>query len=336
MTNWHLLLRGLVTITLAAAAAACGSRAGNPKKPGTTTNAVAPTLTFGLAEGSDEPVTLPAGFPGGDDGNTSQSAVTIRLVKTVAMLNALNEKLTAEELPVGQAFSVATESGQLTGEVKQVAEDGFTYSSVFCQDGEPFYEMKWNDDSSRIYLQRDFRRYPFGTETGVEDEKTIVQLDLKKSATQPKELLEARFHVDPKRKDIFVQDADQLIDHFVYEGDGEKNVLARGQQFWTTKDETIPVQMTPQVHIAGRLDKSGAANVLFHHVGVTLFCPEALDYNKPDDPGWCLGLTLSPERQLGIMSADDIPVAWNGMKAIGLADHAQLKPLAMTATCPTP
>ena len=139
----------------------------------------------------------------------------------------------------------------------------------------------------------------------------------------------------PEKKDIFIQNAETYVDHIRYQGDGEKNVLARGQQYWATSGEVLKGPFDPQIHFNARLDSIGTAKIVFHHANLGVFCPQTFDSENLENPGWCLGVKIDSDNKLSFLNKTEVDTAWLEIKTVGLPVHSDIRLLGIKATCPT-
>ena len=152
---------------------ACGTIAGNPKRPTTPTGSpvintvyLLPNLDFDLGEETFSPETSPLMLRNDTFLNQKGlfNAQGKRFQKLVQELNGtsarLNKILTesGEDDGTGRGIRVQNQglNRQISAKIREISEDGFGFEGVLCSKDKPLQWIRWTTDRKKIELWRDF------------------------------------------------------------------------------------------------------------------------------------------------------------------------------------
>jgi hypothetical protein len=165
----------LSVVTLFAVANACGTVAGNPKKPSdtqqpTTGEKVAlPLIGFDFSEGAladDTPLQLADSAPSGGDKSVF-NAYGRRLKNVIREVNATSKRFndlleteqkngSTQDVNTGFRFKGKGKKSNMNFAMKPIVNAEYSYEAVLCASSKPIQLYRWSKDGQRIELWRDF------------------------------------------------------------------------------------------------------------------------------------------------------------------------------------
>ena len=195
---WQATAFGSSPVLSIALVVACGTVAGNPKKPGSAGSPTAPTAaTFDLSlptidfevppEATASEALLLAEETVGVTDRTLLTAGTKRATKLLKDIDALSRRVNAvlrsERSAGGTTTSVSFKGkgdGRLGGRVFPLAsadsgaEGGtFAYRAILCASDRPVVDFRWSADGKKLSLTRDFAHLTDGGDSAV-DMRSLV------------------------------------------------------------------------------------------------------------------------------------------------------------------
>lgn len=321
-------------VVMAVLVAACGTRAGNPKKPeGDTPPKAVVTIPRFAIFGDD------VAIPALDD---SQGQLTKTLAEgperartVIDALNTLVDLLNEARIPLDDVFVKSYDDGELTAKVVRDSEsEGYTYKGVFCADGKLFYETSWDDAGTRIRAVRDFERNPFGVADTSQQAGTAVKTEVELDLTGGLTKLSTRQHGLLAKPNLVYPGLDATTDYAYLESFAD-DYLYRGVFSYHDPSDAKTSDFAAQLHASGRLLKGGKDRVLAHSTGFPILCPGAFDESELDAPNWCLGVERDLAKRAPVLfDAAAREALWSEIKGIGVGRAADLRVVDFAEQCP--
>jgi hypothetical protein len=353
---------GIAVVAAAAlVTAACGTRAGNPKKPGEDPPKPGQVVALPLIDFTvPEPVTSAGGgselqlLPFGayaDAASPSTAAEsfdgsTIRARLVVASLNALFGGLNAIEPKLGESFAHQAAQGEVVGVIEAGEADEAagpeatptSYTSTFCFEGQVFLTVDWTADSKRIAAVRDLTVNPFAGDDAAAGIGSPMLGDALYDATGAFAVLESRIDGtlskgDPVHKDDGPRAIVDLARIAKVEGGG---FVTHGIADFR---DPAAATFTPELRTAGAIGASGVRRILAHHNGMPVLCKTAFDEADTANPGWCAGVELKPGENPRLLPETERDALWDEIgAAAGVPKATELRRVEFGAgaKCPTP
>jgi hypothetical protein len=350
MTYAH--FRRLGSLLAVAITAACGTVAGNPKKPsdGTPPPSVMvyqlPLIDFSLPDDATS-----------DDGNElllaqgfdqNKSLLTVgarRLDLATRRVNALSERVNAivtSEREAGNTdetltFAARGGDGKLSAKIGPAAtdDDGMAYEAVICHTDKPFVWFRWSEDGKHVKLTRDF---------AVSDEQAEVfsltsALDIVVGETT---VIEATHQGEAKNDALPNPEGNGVTEHTRAErlASGDINLKATADRYAELPEDGA---FSGDSYVTGRLVPTGVTlpsgksqfdtEFVGYFKGFKLLCAAGFDESADDlwspdkvGPRFCLG---RPKGAKLFESFDQFVETAQGLASVGIIPAAALRRVAL-------
>lgn len=327
-----------ICMLVAALVVACGTRAGNPKKPdGDTPKAVVSIPRFDVDFAATPAATASgANLTAQGDGLAEDLAEGPRRARFIVdALNTLVDSLNGAEIPVDEVFTKSFPNGELTAKVtKAAAESGYDYIGVFCAGGRVFYETRWNEVGTKIVAVRDFELNPFTAEDPALQAGTEMKAEVALDSSFGTTKIDSRQHGKPRRQSYVYPELDMATDLVRVESTEGGYLYRSAVALHASKDQKT-ADFTPQIHVAGKFASDGTEKMVAHHAGTPVLCPGAFDETNAAAPGWCFGLERSATQDIPkFLAPTDRDAFWAEIGSIGIVNASDLRAVTFSESCP--
>ncbi len=273
-------------------ATACGTQAGNPKKPGD--EIVIPDIKYDVPSsvvGESSLMLAHSDLNLSEDNCTSLFHCKARRAHQIVRgINAVIKRIRdTDKIRSAGDFRDKGPGRNISGKIEVIEDGDFERSTTMCFKNKVFLHMKWSQDGSKIAVTRDFSADPLSDFIARVGKSRV---EFTKTATES--ILDFRTESAWDSPPGQTTDGEILNEHIISKVDAEKNVTITSVNDWYA---TRPTVFEGDHYLTGKMDAAGLGEFVTYIKsglcsinGFDEAAPDLWDPTyTPGDPRWCYG-----------------------------------------------
>ena len=316
----------LAVAIMALAIAACGSVAGNPRRPGdtppVTTDVIdvqIPKIEFDIdASITDQPIVelAHALAPATGEGSVVKwwgARSQLVLKQTTNLL----EKLIEEKVTQTGTFRGKGPFKKMTGEVAVRSGDAtYGFEAIICESTRMALHVKWNEGATKVAMTRDFNIRPLDKK-GERDVVAQIAFEKTEGSQKTTFLLQGEAWDKPAGAD------GSLLTEYTETERTSTSFTIKGVNDYSAAIPAAGVY-EGDGYLVARLTADTKEFVAYRKSNRRLKrCEGAFDETASSNPGWCTGGIVTKDDPE--FTADELSVAFTRLKGLGLVKKENLK-----------